>query len=53
MNKPHCYGEMNWILKYQEDKTPREYICKCEFTNSCLRITRNKEEKRKNDLSTR
>lgn len=45
MNKPHCYGKMDWILKYPEDKTPKEFICKCEYTNSCLRLTRNKENK--------
>lgn len=36
---------MDWILKYPEDETPKEFICKCQYTNSCLRITRNKQEK--------
>lgn len=46
MKKPHCYGTMDWILKYPEDDIPNEYICKCEYTNSCLRLTNNKREKR-------
>lgn len=44
MNKPHCYGEMDWILKYQEDEIPKESICKCEYPNSCLRLTNSKRE---------
>ncbi|PRR85538.1 hypothetical protein [Clostridium luticellarii] len=44
MNKPHCYGKMNWILKYPEDDTPKGSICSCQYTNSCLRLTRNKAE---------
>lgn len=43
MNKPHCYGKMDWILKYPEDETPKEAICRCVFTNSCLRLTRSLE----------
>ena len=42
MDRPHCYGKMDWILKYPEDETPKESICDCQFINSCLRITRNK-----------
>jgi hypothetical protein len=38
-NKPHCYGKMDWILKHDEDKIPKESICSCNYTNSCLRIT--------------
>jgi len=45
MNKPHCYGEMVWVLKYPEDKIPNESICTCEHVNSCLRKTNNKREK--------
>lgn len=41
-SKPHCYGEMDWILKYSENKIPGTSICDCEFVNSCLSITRNK-----------
>ena len=48
--KPHCYGKMDWVLKYPEDEIPKHYICNCKFTNSCLRITNNK---RRNDLSTK
>ena len=49
MNKPHCYGEMLWILKYPKDKIPRESICDCEYKNSCLQITRNNKERVNND----
>ena len=45
MSEPHCYGKMDWILKYPEDKTPKEFICNCEHTNSCLRITRNNADR--------
>ena len=41
-NKPHCYGKMDWILKYPEGSTPKDSICDCQCTNSCLRLTRNK-----------
>jgi hypothetical protein len=44
MAKPHCYGKMDWILKYPEDKVPKTSICSCQYTNSCLRITRNSTE---------
>lgn len=40
MSHPHCYGEMIWILKYPEDDVPRESICSCNYTNTCLRLTR-------------
>ena len=43
-DKPDCYGKMDWILKYPEDKTPKSSICDCDFTNSCLRHTRNMHE---------
>jgi hypothetical protein len=42
MNKPNCYGKMDWILKYNEDEIPSTSICSCNYTNSCLRITNNK-----------
>jgi len=41
-NTPHCYGKMDWILKYKEDEIPRESICDCQHRNSCLRLTNNK-----------
>ena len=44
MNKPSCYGEMDWVLKYPEDEIPKTSICACEFTNSCLRLTNNKRQ---------
>lgn len=43
-NKPHCYGQMDWILKYPEDNAPKSAICDCQYTNSCLRLTRNKDK---------
>lgn len=47
MDKPHCYGKMDWILKYPEDEVPESSICKCQYTNSCLIITRNSAVKEK------
>lgn len=47
MNKPHCYGKMDWILKYAEDNVPRTSICDCPLKNSCMRLTRNKDDKQK------
>ncbi|OAA87759.1 hypothetical protein CLCOS_35500 [Clostridium coskatii] len=29
MDRPHCYGKMDWILKYPEDETSKESICDC------------------------
>jgi hypothetical protein len=50
-NKPHCYGEMDWILKYPVDKVPKDSICDCQYTNSCLFLTRNKNiEGESNDI---
>ena len=40
--KPHCYGKMDWILKYKEDETPKTAICDCEYKNSCMELTRDK-----------
>jgi hypothetical protein len=45
MSKIHCYGKMDWILKYAEDDVPKESICSCPLVNSCMRITRNNAEK--------
>jgi hypothetical protein len=47
MNKPHCYGKMDWILKYPEDEVPQSSICNCNYTNSCFRLTRNNADKEK------
>lgn len=44
MCKPHCYGQMDWILKYPEDDIPKSSICDCEYANSCLKLTKNKTE---------
>jgi len=49
MSKPHCYGKMDWILKYLEDEIPDSSICSCEYVNSCLRLTNNKRETVKGD----
>lgn len=45
MSKPHCYGKMDWILKYDEDSIPSTSICDCQYKNSCMRFTRNNYEK--------
>lgn len=47
MNKPHCYGNMDWILKYPKDEVPNESICQCEYLNSCWDITWDEAEKEK------
>ena len=40
-NYPHCWGKMNWILKYESGKEPSSSICQCEFGSSkCLKLTR-------------
>ena len=42
--KPHCYGEMNWILKYDKENIPERSICDCCYKKSCLEKTlKNKE----------
>lgn len=41
---PSCYGEMNWILKYEPDKVPRDSICQCGCSKSCQTITREIEK---------
>jgi hypothetical protein len=41
LNKPHCWGKMTWILKYEPGKEPKHAICNCEHgSNECLKITR-------------
>lgn len=40
-NKPHCWGKMTWILKYESGKEPSNSICSCAFgSKECLRLTR-------------
>lgn len=46
MSKPHCYGEMKWILKYPKDEIPRSSICNCCYKNKCLELTLNPEKKK-------
>jgi len=41
INYPHCWGKMNWILKYEPGQEPNGSICRCEFGHAtCLKITR-------------
>jgi len=38
---PHCWGKMNWILKYDSGKEPAQYVCSCKWgSKECLRLTR-------------
>ena len=38
---PHCWGKMNWILKYEPGKEPSDSICSCSWGNrACLKLTR-------------
>lgn len=46
MSKPHCYGEMKWILKYPKDEIPKSSICNCCYKNKCLELTLNTEKER-------
>ena len=39
-NRPHCFGEMNWILKYEMGEEPRGSICSNCCSNSCMKLTR-------------
>lgn len=39
--KPHCWGKMNWILKYEDGKEPETYICSCTHgAFKCKALTR-------------
>lgn len=38
---PHCWGKMDWILKYQVGMEPNSSICSCEYGSfKCLLLTR-------------
>ena len=37
--KPHCYGKMDWILKYAKDNIPKHAICDCYYKNICVEKT--------------
>jgi hypothetical protein len=40
-NKPHCWGKMDWILKYPDGEEPRSSICNCEHgAYKCKSLTR-------------
>ena len=39
MNESHCYGKMDWILKYPKKKIPEFSICNCHFSKKCKEIT--------------
>lgn len=53
-NKPcHCFGAMDWILKYSIDEIPVHSICSCIYKTKCLKLTNAKrnsdcEEKERN-----
>lgn len=41
IKKPHCWGKMNWILKYQSGMEPAHAICRCEYGSlKCKLLTR-------------
>lgn len=44
----HCYGAMNWVLKYPKDKIPPHSICSCEYKTKCLELTIAKSRRVKN-----
>jgi len=46
MSKPHCYGNMEWVLKYPKDEIPKSSMCSCEHTDKCLELTLNLEKKK-------
>ncbi|MEG0595087.1 MAG: hypothetical protein RR514_07700, partial [Christensenella sp.] len=35
----HCFGAMDWILKYPIDKIPNTAICSCAYKTKCLELT--------------
>lgn len=46
-DKPHCWGKMVWILKYEPGKEPYTSICDCEHgSKKCLQLTRENAEKK-------
>lgn len=45
-NKPHCWGKMTWILKYDDGEEPRDSICNCEHgAYKCKSLTRQNDAK--------
>lgn len=50
MSKPHCYGAMTWILKYDKDKIPNSSICNCCYKNECLELTLNNVKDKVHEL---
>jgi len=39
--KPHCWGKMTWILKYEDGQEPKTSICNCEHgAMKCKSLTR-------------
>lgn len=39
-DKPcHCFGAMDWILKYPIDEIPAHSICSCAYKTKCLELT--------------
>jgi hypothetical protein len=52
-NKPHCWGKMDWILKYEDGHEPKESICNCEHgAYKCKSLTRiNNQNETNHDYS--
>lgn len=50
--KPHhCYGNMDWVLKYPQGKEPYTSICSCVYVKSCLKVTRENAEKKVEEIT--
>lgn len=39
INKPHCFGKMIWVTKYEKELIPKHSICNCECKQECLDLT--------------
>lgn len=50
-DKPcHCYGNMDWILKYPKGKEPSTSVCNCAYEKACLELTRKNAQKASEEL---
>lgn len=46
---PHCWGKMDWILKYPIGMEPNYSVCRCEYgALKCKLLTR---KNKKNDTT--
>lgn len=41
----HCFGAMDWILKYPVNEVPCDSICDCQHVKKCLELTNAKRSK--------